>query len=587
MATKSQSQGFTDEVRVRLLPANGYSTLGLGGSDGDIRGDVEGYPGGRRRRCFQWISDWIADFKTDAAKAIKMGRSDPRKIYFAAKMGFCLALVSLLIFLKEPLKDASKYSVWGILTVVVVFEFSVGATLSKGFNRSIGTLSAGGLALGIADVAVRCGEFDEVVIIVSIFIAGFVMSYLKLYPPLKPYEYGFRVFLLTFTLVLVTGNKTTMFFQTAFYRLLLIAFGASIAFSVNIFVLPIWAGEDLHKLVVKNFKGVAKSLEGCVSGYLQCVEYERIPSKILTYQAHDDPLYLGYRAAVQSSSQEESLLDFAKWEPPHGPYRMFKYPWQNYVKVGGSLRHCAFMVMAMHGCILSEIQAPPEKRQVFSSEFQRVCNAGAKVLLELGNKLEKMEKLSPGDILAEAHQAAEELQMKVDEKAYLLIQIGSWEEGKRVKEYEDLEKQSNSNEVITSFSEIDFDTLHAETASTRQNSKVSFVNFSPSFIDMGSTTKFGSTGNMMSRMRWPSRYLTTAEMPISEREARTIESASSLQLATFASHLIEFVARLQNLVDAYNELGELANFKDPTDLPADEKAKGFWRRLLVCFQLKN
>lgn len=69
---------------------------------------------------------WWKRVQRVAHKALEMGRSDPRKIVFTAKMGLALTLISLLIFLKEPFKDMGRHSVWAILTVVVVFEFSIG-----------------------------------------------------------------------------------------------------------------------------------------------------------------------------------------------------------------------------------------------------------------------------------------------------------------------------------------------------------------------------------------------------------------------------------------------------------------------------
>ncbi|CAK8579568.1 unnamed protein product [Lathyrus sativus] len=525
--------------------------------------------------------------KRVANMAYEMGRSDPRKIIFAAKMALALTLISLLIFLKEPFKDMTRHSVWAILTVVVVFEFSIGATLSKGFNRGLGTLSAGGLAVGMGELSALAGDWEEVIVIVNTFVVGFCATYAKLYPTLKPYEYGFRVFLITYCYITVSGYHTGEFLDTSISRFLLIALGAAVSLGINVCIYPIWAGEDLHNLVTQNFMGVATSLEGVVNHYLNCVEYKKIPSKILTYQAAaEDPIYSGYRSAVESTSNEDSLLGFAVWEPPHGRYKSFNYPWKNYVKVSGALRHCAFMVMAMHGCILSEIQAPAEKRQVFRNELKRVGSEGAKVLRELGNKVKKMEKLGRGDLLYEVHEAAEELQQKIDKKSYLLVNSELWEIGSRPKEETD---NSNSKGLFDmeqdrkfreykSLSEAVLDLRSIEVQNSWDGKTTDNNNFSavPASIANENTS-------MKPPQTWPAHVYYKPDAKAKVEESKTLESASSLSLATFTSLLIEFVARLQNLVDSFEELGEKANFKDPLE-PVVVTSAGFWTRLFNCFR---
>ncbi|KAK6132049.1 hypothetical protein DH2020_034213 [Rehmannia glutinosa] len=434
------------------------------------------------------------DLKDFSRKALEMGKNYPRKIMHAIKMGLALSLVSLLIFWKQPFSDVAQYSIWAILTVIVMFEFTIAA----------------------------------------------LASYLKLYPTMAPYEYGYRVFVLTYCILMMAGNRTRDYTDAVVTRLMLIALGAAVCFLVNICIFPIWAGEDLHQLVVKNFKDLATSLEGCVKGYLQCVEYERIPSKILTYQPSDDPLYNGYRSVLESNSRENTLLGFAMWEPPHGRYKMLNYPWRNYVKVSGALRHCAFMVMALHGSILSEIQAPPEKREVFRSELQRVGLEGAKVLRQMGSKIETMEKFNTDDILKEVHEAAEQLQKKIDQKSYLLVKSESWEIGKPSQEIE------SDQELHLSFRSL------SETVLDLRSMPILTANL---------PTKDMENSTSREKIRWPSRFSLDGESMVEENEVETYESASSLSLATFASLLIEFVARLQNLVNAFEELSEKAKFK--------------------------
>ncbi|CAM0913423.1 unnamed protein product [Alopecurus aequalis] len=401
-----------------------------------------------------------------------------------------------------------------------------------------------------------------VILITSTFTVGFCTVLAKLHPKMRPYEYGFRVSLLTFGYVMVSGYNTGDFTNTAVSRFIFIAIGAAVSLGINIGIYPTWAGEDLHNLVANNFAGVAKSLEGCVDGYLKCMEYERISSKLLTYQASDDPLYSGYRAAVEASAEEEILLDFAIWEPPHGPYKMRSYPWKSFTKVGGALRHCSFPVMALHGCILSEIQAPVESRRVFIFEIHRVGREGAKVLRELGNNVKAMTKLRSSDILHEVHLAAEELQRKIDEKSYLLVNTEKWDTCKRAEGVKDamhgtsVMSKENKNEATTE------PTMADQVSAHHYNSFAA-----SSFLSRYSSS---STADRYRRLpSWPARTSFHPNFPLEDddAESKTYESASALSLATFASLLIEFVARLQNVVNAFEELSEKANFKEAVEEP--------------------
>lgn len=70
--------------------------------------------------------------------------------------------------------------------------------------------------------------------------------------------------------------------------------------------------------------------------------------------------------------------DVVIYEPPHGRFGC-NYPWDLYKDVSRICRHCMYTVVAMDGCLRSEIQCPVHLRQLLAAPMTRLVAEAVKV----------------------------------------------------------------------------------------------------------------------------------------------------------------------------------------------------------------
>ncbi|CAH9106692.1 unnamed protein product [Cuscuta europaea] len=441
--------------------------------------------------CKGWIFR-VADFY----------KEDIKRVFFPLKVGLAVLLVSLITLFQAPYQLFGDSSIWSIVTVVMIFEYNVGATLNRGLNRALGSMIAVGLAIAVSEIAVRSGHIAEPMVIgTAIFLVAMITALMKLWPPLVPYEYGFRVTLFTFCLIIVSGYRTESAIKFSVDRIYSIVIGTIIAVLVNVLVCPVWAGELLHKELVSSFNVVADSLEDCVRKYLE--EDDGRPSYL---KFRDEPAaYLKSRAALSSPEKIESLAISAKWEPPHGRFSHVIYPWSEYVKVGEVLRCCACEVIALHGVLHAEIQAPYSVRTTFHKEIQEAAAYAIEVVRVLGKDISDMQQSLKGCHLAKVHTSTRRLQKAIENHMHLLI------------------ISSKQDQQISQTSLSDLDELSEQPCNRIYSWLSTRDNLDP--------------------------------------QMETLESNATLSVTTFACLLIQLIARLDHLVDAVDKLSEMAKFK--------------------------
>ncbi|XP_058205397.1 aluminum-activated malate transporter 2-like [Rhododendron vialii] len=331
--------------------------------------------------CIKAVFGKIKATALDLAKETKkVGQDDPRRIIHSLKVGLALTLVSFFYYARPLYNGFESSGMWAVMTVVVVFEFTVGAVLSKSFNRGFATTLAGALGVGVNQLGSLVGEKEEPIILgLFVFLIAAASTYTRFYPHVKArYDYGVLIFILTFSLVSISGYKVDEIVELAHKRLSTVLLGCAICIIISIFVCPVWAGQDLHTLVATNLELLSNCLEGFGSDYFGV---SRDGNSTMEPREVESSIH-GYKHVLNTRTTEESLANFARWEPGHGSF-LFRHPWKQYLEIGVLTHQCAYHIEALSVYSNSEIQAPPELHRKIQQPCMKMSLESGKALKEL------------------------------------------------------------------------------------------------------------------------------------------------------------------------------------------------------------
>ncbi|KAL9673333.1 hypothetical protein QQ045_029589 [Rhodiola kirilowii] len=321
------------------------------------------------------------NFKSLAKQAKKIAKDDHRKVTHSLKVGLALTFISSFYYFQPVYEGFGGSAIWAVMTVVVMFEFTVGETLGKGLNRMLATLVAGMLGLGAHRLATLSGDDVEPVLLsIFVFLIAVTFTFMRFFPRLKArYDYGLSIFILTFSLVTVSAYRDAAPLTIAHQRLSTIVIGCSTAVFVCVFVSPVWIGEDLKNLIADNVEKLGDYLEGFGDVYFETTTSSTKDGKS---GKSDKPVLKDYQSVLTSKSKEVTMANFARWEPPHGRFRL-GHPWKKYLEVGSLTKECGYKIDALQRFLASEIQTERELRV----KIQEPC---IKISMECSNCLKKL-----------------------------------------------------------------------------------------------------------------------------------------------------------------------------------------------------
>ncbi|MED6218228.1 hypothetical protein PIB30_025002 [Stylosanthes scabra] len=294
--------------------------------------------------------------------------------------------------------------------------------------------------------------------------------------------------------------------------MLTIAIGCGLCLVMSLFVFPNWSGEYLHKSIISKLEGLANAIEVCVKEYFCESEIQSSED-----DSCEDPIYLGYKAVLDSKASEETLALQASWEPRCSRY-FRRIPWKQYTKVGLALRHFSYTVVALHGCLQSEIQTPWSIRSQYKEPCMKLTEQVCKILRELANSIRNKRKFCPHILSNDLNVALEEL-----------------------------------NNALKSQPQYSHGSKFGRTAKIQHEEE-----FRASFSSVNSNNNDSCEEESKEREKKVLRPQLSKTLSM----ITSFQFSEALPVAAFTSLLLEMVAKLDHVINEVEQLGRMSHFRE-------------------------
>ncbi|KAF5951040.1 hypothetical protein HYC85_013033 [Camellia sinensis] len=216
-------------------------------------------------------------------------------------------------------------------------------------------------------------------------------------------DYDFHPY---FNLVAVSGLRADKVIELARQRLSTIGMCFTVYIFTNLLICPMWASDELHHSTASKFQKLASCIQGILEEYFRVVnEKEKQPGAN----------FANCKSVIHSKLSDESLANFARWEPWHGKFG-FSYPWDKYLQIGDVLRDLPATIISLKGCLQSPRQDVTiyidilfqscviSLHQIHDSRsrnrVKQLARCSRGFLGELGESIIKMEKCRPKSLMA-------------------------------------------------------------------------------------------------------------------------------------------------------------------------------------------